>query len=210
MIGRPEGRRAGAAGVALPRLRLTVFVRLLLTLAGVAALPTLVLMAVQERALARDLEGAATARLERSRHAAERLLDAHLAGLAERYRAVSGTPQFRATLELGDAATLRFYAAELARREGAAAVAFVSADGEITAGGEAPELADLAMASALDGVFVRGDDPRWRAWRCAPATPRSALCSGSKGSARSCWRSGPTPAARGSRSSARRAARWSG
>lgn len=136
------------------RVRLTVFVRLLLTLAAVAALPTLVVMAVQGRALARDLEGAAAARLERARHAAARLLDAHVAGLAERTRAVSGTPQFRATLELGDAATLRFYAAELARREGAAAVAFVSAAGEVSAGGHAPELVALARAAAPRAIFA--------------------------------------------------------
>jgi hypothetical protein len=138
------------------RPRLTVFVRLLLTLAAVAALPTLVVMAVQGRALERDLEGAAVARLERARHAAARLLDAHVAGLAQRIRAVSGTPQFRATLELGDAATLRFYAAELARREGVSAVAFVSGAGEVS-GGDAPELIAAARAALPRAIFARDE-----------------------------------------------------
>jgi signal transduction histidine kinase/CheY-like chemotaxis protein len=137
------------------RLRFTVFARLLLTLVGIAAIPTGVVMAVQERALSRDLESAAAERLERARHAAERLLDAHLAGLAERYRAVSGTPQFRATLELGDGATLRFYADELARREGAASIAFVSRAGDVAAGGPEAALAADAHARGLGPVFER-------------------------------------------------------
>ena len=137
------------------RPRATVFVRLVLILVGVAALPTAVVMAVQERALVRDLEGAAAARLERAARAADRLLEGHLEGLADRYRAVSGTPQFRATLELGDAATLRFYAAELARREGAVSIGFVSAAGEVAAGGDEPGLAREAFEGGLGPVFVR-------------------------------------------------------
>ena len=117
------------------RLRFNVFARLLLTLVGVAAIPTVVVWPCRSARSARDLESAAAERLERASHAAGRLLDAHLSGLAERYRAVSGTPQFRATLELGDAATLRFYAEELARREGAVSVAFVGRNGSVTSGG---------------------------------------------------------------------------
>jgi signal transduction histidine kinase/CheY-like chemotaxis protein/HPt (histidine-containing phosphotransfer) domain-containing protein len=116
----------------------------MLTLVGVAALPTVLILAFQERALTRDLEGAAAARLERARHAAERLLDGHLAGMAERYRAISGTPQFRAALEIGDAATLRFYAGELARREGAASIAFVGRDGSAASAGSEPDIAARA------------------------------------------------------------------
>jgi signal transduction histidine kinase/DNA-binding response OmpR family regulator/HPt (histidine-containing phosphotransfer) domain-containing protein len=134
-------------------VRFTVFARLLVTLLGVAALPTALILAVQERALTRDLEDAAAARLERARHAAGRLLDGHLAGLAERYRAVSGTPQFRATLELGDDATLRFYAGELARREGAASIAFVGRGGSAASAGESPELAVAARAAGRGPVF---------------------------------------------------------
>jgi two-component system sensor histidine kinase/response regulator len=134
-------------------VRTTVFARLLLTLVAVAALPTALILAVQERALTRDLEGAAAARLERARHAAERLLDGHLEGLGERYRAISGTPQFRAALELGDQATLRFYAGELARREGAASIAFFARGASVASGGSEPELAAGARAADLGPVF---------------------------------------------------------
>jgi len=137
-------------------VRFTVFARLLLTLVGVATLPTALILAVQERALTRDLEAAAGARLEGARHAAGRLLDGYLAGLAERYRAVSGTPQFRATLDLGDAATLRFYAGELARREGAVSIAFVGRDGSATSAGRLPELAARARAAGLGPLFEDG------------------------------------------------------
>ncbi|HEX2485829.1 MAG TPA: response regulator [Myxococcota bacterium] len=149
-------RRPADTLVGVWRLRLNVFARLLLTLVGIAAIPTGVVMAVQERALSRDLESAAAERLERARHAAERLLDGHLAGLAERYRAISGTPQFRATLELDDAATLRFYADELARREGAVSIAFVSPDGETVEGGSEAGLAAEARARGFGRVFERG------------------------------------------------------
>ena len=137
-------------------VRFTVFARFLLTLVGVAALPTVLILVVQERALTRDLEGAAGARLERARHAAERLLDGHLAGLAERYRAVSGTPQFRAALDLGDDATLRFYAEELALREGASSIAFVARSGATASAGEQPELAVRARAAGAGPVFEDG------------------------------------------------------
>ena len=136
------------------RLRFDVFARLLLTLVGIAAIPTVVVMAVQERALSRDLESAAAERLERASHAAGRLLDAHLSGLAERYRA-SRAPR-RSTLELGDAATLRFYAEELARREGAVSVAFVGRNGSVTSGGSEAALAADARARGFGPVFERG------------------------------------------------------
>jgi len=135
-------------------VRFTVFARLMLTLVGVAALPTALILAFQERALTRDLEGAAAARLKRARHAAERLLDGHLAGLGERYRAISGTPQFRAALDLGDEATLRFYAGELARREGAASIAFVGRGGGVASAGSDPDLA--ARARGRGPLFEEG------------------------------------------------------
>jgi two-component system, sensor histidine kinase and response regulator len=144
-------------------VRSRIFLRLLLTLVGVAALPTALILTAQERALARDLEAAAAGRLERARHAAERLLDGHLAGLTDRYRAISGTPQFRATLDLGDAATLRFYAGELARREGAVSVAFVSPDGTVTAGGSQPQLAGEARRAGSRALFEEAGEPYLKA-----------------------------------------------
>jgi hypothetical protein len=76
--------------------RLTVTVRLLLILAGVAACSTAFALVVQERSLSRDLERAARERLDRAARAAERLVETHLASLGERYRAISGTPQVTA------------------------------------------------------------------------------------------------------------------
>jgi signal transduction histidine kinase/CheY-like chemotaxis protein len=126
-------------------VRSTIFARLLLTLVGVAALPTALILAFQERALTRDLEAAAAMRLERARRAADGLVEGHLSSLEDRYRSVSGTPQFRATLEIGDAATLQFFAGELAERAGAASVAFLRPDGTpVASGGTQPDLAPMA------------------------------------------------------------------
>ena len=122
------------------RIRLTLFARLLITLASVAALPTAIVTALQERALVEDLEEAASARLDRARHAAAGLIDRHLEAQRERYRAISGTPQLRATLELGDPATLSFYAEDLAEREGAAAVTLFAGDRPLASGGARPAL----------------------------------------------------------------------
>jgi CheY-like chemotaxis protein/HPt (histidine-containing phosphotransfer) domain-containing protein len=80
------------------RLRLTVTVRLLLALVALAAGTTALVVAVQERTLSRDLERAAAERLDRAAHAADQLVAGHLSTLDERYRAVSGTPQFRAKM----------------------------------------------------------------------------------------------------------------
>jgi two-component system sensor histidine kinase/response regulator len=146
-------------GVGSPRrihvsVRSTIFARLLLTLVGVAALPTALILAIQERALTRDLEAAAGARLERARQAADGLVESHLASVADRYRSVSGTPQFRAALELGDAATLQFFAGELAERAGAASVAFLRRDGTLVAsGGTQPDLAIEARTAGQPRIF---------------------------------------------------------
>src|SRR4029453_6110718 len=65
----------------------------------------------------------------------------------------SGPPQFRAALELGDQASVVFYAGELARREGAASVAFLGRDGTVASGGDEPELAVDAHAASEGPVF---------------------------------------------------------
>ncbi|MDH3686499.1 MAG: hypothetical protein OEP95_09750, partial [Myxococcales bacterium] len=122
------------------RIRLTLFVRLMITLAAVAALPTAIVTAVQERALVEDLEEAAGARLDRARHAADGLIDRHLEAQRERYRVISGTPQLRATLELNDSATLTYYAEDLAKREGAASITLFAGARAIASGGSAPEI----------------------------------------------------------------------
>jgi hypothetical protein len=81
-------------------LRFTVTARLLVTLAGLAAFTSALVVGVQERTLSRDLENAAARRLDRAAHASDQLVHGHLAALDERYRAISGTPQFRANLEV--------------------------------------------------------------------------------------------------------------
>jgi signal transduction histidine kinase/DNA-binding response OmpR family regulator len=136
------------------RLRLTVTARLLLTLAGVAAFATLLALAVQERTLSADLADVASDRLDRAAQAAERLVRGHLGALEERYRAISGTPQFRANLELRDAPTLAFHAAELAEREGAAWIAFLDRGGRVTASAGDGSLAERVAAAAQAPTLI--------------------------------------------------------
>jgi len=136
----------------MKRIRFTVTARLLLTLTGLAAFATFLVVGVQERSLEADLERAASQRLERAARAADQLAAGHLASIADRWAAVSGTPQFRANLEVEDPPTLAFYAQQLAEKQGAAWVAFLDRDGrvmasagdaslgEVTQGGEAVRL----------------------------------------------------------------------
>src|SRR5262249_41929119 len=84
------------------RFRWTVGLRLLLALAGLVSFSSAVALTLQDRALARDLERAAAARLDRAARAASQLVAAQQTALAERYRAISGTPQLRANLEVRD------------------------------------------------------------------------------------------------------------
>jgi hypothetical protein len=58
--------------------------RLLVTLAGLAAFTSALVVGVQERTLSRDLEDAAAQRLDRAAHAADQLVQSHLAALANR------------------------------------------------------------------------------------------------------------------------------
>ncbi len=131
----------------MKRIRLTVSARLVALLTATAALSTALALALQDRSLERDLEAAAGARLERAALAGARLVEGHLSALYERYRAVSGTPQFRANLEVRDAPTLTYYASQLALREGATLVAFVGADGVLEAAA-----GDLALAGAAEAL----------------------------------------------------------
>ena len=128
------------------RIRFTVTARLLLTLAGLAAFATLLVVVVQERTLRADLAHAASQRLERAAHAADRLVDSHLAALSERWDAISGTPQLRANLEVEDPPTLAFYAQQLAESQDAAFVAFVGRDGRVAA-----SAGDASLAGAVHG-----------------------------------------------------------
>jgi signal transduction histidine kinase/CheY-like chemotaxis protein/HPt (histidine-containing phosphotransfer) domain-containing protein len=141
------------------RIRLTVTARLILTLAAVAAFATALVVVVQERTLSRDLERAAAHRLERAASAADRLVENHLEALEGRYRAISGTPQLRANLEVGDAPTLAFYAGELASREGADLVGFLDRDGSVTASAGDGALLERALAAGGAGLLAHEGRP---------------------------------------------------
>jgi signal transduction histidine kinase/CheY-like chemotaxis protein/HPt (histidine-containing phosphotransfer) domain-containing protein len=141
------------------RMRLTVTARLLVTLAGVAAFATGLVLVVQERTIDADLSRAAEERLVRSARAADLLVAGHLEAMEGRYRSISGTPQLRALLEVGDAPTLAFHAAELARREGAAWIGFVDRTGRVLAGGGDEALAGPAMNAAMPALIAHGGRP---------------------------------------------------
>ena len=74
-------------------------------------------LALQDRALGRDLEAAAAARLEEAASGSQRLLADHLRAHAVHYAAVARTPEFRANLETGHGATLHYHASALLERE---------------------------------------------------------------------------------------------
>jgi diguanylate cyclase (GGDEF)-like protein len=109
------------------RYRISLAIRILVIFSALAAFSTGLALMVQDRTLAGDLHKASLSRLEDAADSTSLLITSHLEALQERYRAISGTPQFRATLELGDEATLGFYASQLAKREGAAMIAFLDA-----------------------------------------------------------------------------------
>jgi hypothetical protein len=134
------------------RPRATVARRLLLLLGALAVSSTGLALALQDRAHARDLERAAVVRLTRTSVAAERLIDAHLKGLAERYAAISRAPELRANLEVEHAPTLAFYAAQLAKQQGAALVLFENRAGRTRASAGDPALSGPARAALQDGA----------------------------------------------------------
>ncbi len=113
--------------------RLPLFVRLTLALVGVVGLATVVAAGLTDWSLRADLERAARGRLKRAAGAASQLVDIHLGASWQRYKAISGTPQFRASLEVNDPPTLAHYAAELRRNQGAAHVLFLNVNGEVVA-----------------------------------------------------------------------------
>lgn len=124
--------------------RLTVNSRVLILIGATAALSTALALGVQDLALARDLESAAMARLDGSAEATRSLVVAHLRVQAERYRAISGTPQFRATLETEDAPTLHYYASQLGLQQHAALIAFFDSGNSLRAFAGAADLLDAA------------------------------------------------------------------
>jgi len=134
-------------------MKFTLFVRLLCILCGVATASTGLALALQHSSLTADLELAAKQRLETAMTAAGRLAANHLDALSERYRAVSGTPQFRANLEVNDAPTLAHYAESLVEQQGAVRILFLDRDDRVVAGAGGPE-ADARAIAVPDASLV--------------------------------------------------------
>jgi len=137
----------------------TLFIRLLCILCGVATASTGLALALQHRSLTTDLERAAARRLDSAVAAANRLAANHLAGLAERYRAVSGTPQFRANLEVNDAPTLAHYAEALLEQQGAVRILFLDRDDRVVAGAGDAQVDAAALPIAREGLVASGSRP---------------------------------------------------
>ena len=129
----------------------SLFARLLYAMCGVATAALGLALFLQGRSLSEDLRTAAERRLDTAATAAQRLLDGHLVSLSERYRAISGTPQFRATLEIDDGPTLSHYAGTLLEQSGALRVAFLGADDAVVAGA-----GDASLDAQAFGVKERG------------------------------------------------------
>ncbi len=136
-----------------------LFGRLLAVMCGVAAASTGLVLVLQERNLSADLERAAEQRLDNAAVAAERLLEGHLTAMAERYRAVSGTPQFRATLEIDHAPTLAHYAETLLQQHDAARIAFVRPDGRVAAAAGESALDAAALPVESNGLVAHDGRP---------------------------------------------------
>jgi len=136
------------------RYRLSLSLRTLVIFAGVAALSTALALAMQDRSLSGDLEAAAARRLDRAVASTRMLVDGHVGAMRERYGAISGTPQFRATLEVGDVPTLRFFASEVAERQGAALLGFLDEAGSVKVAVGDPQLARAALKADEEGLLV--------------------------------------------------------
>ncbi len=128
--------------------------RLIAILGATASFAIALALVFQDRTLARDLQHAATERLEHSAIAANRLVDAHLASVSERYRVISGTPQLRANLEVEDPPTLAHYAADLQHNLGAARILFIDARGRVVAAAGDKSLDSLARGATTSRLVT--------------------------------------------------------
>lgn len=126
-----------------PRWRVGVAGRLAILLGSLAAASTLIALLIQDRALSSDLRDAALQRLAGAATAADRLLADYLLGVAERYAAISGTPEFRANLTADHLPTLTYYAQQLADGQGASVVIFLRRTGAV-----ATSAGDTRLAAA--------------------------------------------------------------
>jgi diguanylate cyclase (GGDEF)-like protein len=110
---------------------------------------------VYDRELARGLRASAEARLVRAARSARLLIESHQGVLESRYRALGGTPQVVATLELEHAPTTQVLADQVRERYGAAWIGFADERGALLAqSGSVPAAA--ANASGRRGVVIAG------------------------------------------------------
>ena len=123
---------------------MTLRTRLIAILGATATFAIVLALVFQDRTLSRDLQRAASERLQRSAIAANRIIDAHVAAVTERYRAISGTPQLRANLEVEDPPTLSHYAADLQQNLGAERILFLDVHGRVAAAAGDSSLDSLA------------------------------------------------------------------
>ena len=137
---------------------MTLRTRLIAILGATASFAIALALVFQDRTLARDLHHAAEERLERSAVAANRLVDAHLAAVTERYRAISGTPQLRANLEVEDPPTLAHYASDLRQNLDAARILFIDVHGR-TAAAAGDESLDMMARGATAARLVGPGSP---------------------------------------------------
>jgi methyl-accepting chemotaxis protein len=137
----------------------SLFARLLYAMCGVATAALGLALFLQGRSLSEDLRAAAERRLDTAANAAQRLLDGHLAALSERYRAISGTPQFRATLEVDDGPTLAHYATSLLEQSGALRIAFLGEGDAVVAGAGDASLDAQAFRIPDRGLIAHAGRP---------------------------------------------------
>jgi diguanylate cyclase (GGDEF)-like protein len=126
--------------------------RLALLLGGLAGASTLLALLIQDRALSSDLRAAAQQRLASAGRATERQLADYLLGVADRYAAISHTPEFRANLAANHTPTLNYYARQLARNQGATALAFLRRSGSIATRAGNRGLAYAAVQRVVQGT----------------------------------------------------------
>ena len=112
--------------------RFPLAARLTVTLTGVAMLTLAAAAFMQDRALSRGLQAAASERLGGSAAAVERIAFDHLRARLGRYSAIYRMPE-RTGLELGDAATRRELARSLSRQLGADWIEVASGGGKVLA-----------------------------------------------------------------------------
>ncbi len=135
----------------------SLIAKLAAALCGIALLSTTLTIAVLDHTLARELESGAARRLDAAANSAGLLIEQHLLTLLQRTIEIAGTPQFRASLGVGDTATLEHHARELRDRQGAALVAFVDGNGNVVAHAGPDALLERVRGFEHVGLLALGD-----------------------------------------------------